>query len=278
MSIGKKSQKHNVTLGSVLAMAALVLLAVYVNGQSSDVENTLSEQQAIEASQLMQVVVPDGVPQQLVSYEGMDVNFNSLLHIPNYVVWELTGNETHGDVPRYNKFMNDPDVNGCPDTWDYNYSGYDRGHMAPAADMKWSREAMKHTFYLSNICPQAKALNTGAWNRLESNCRKWAQRDSALIIVCGPVISDKMTEFIGDSRVAVPKRFFKVVLAPYSHPMRGIGFIMPNDRVEGGMQAAAVSIDSVESVTGYDFFSALPDEVEAAVESQCDFYKWSAHK
>lgn len=275
MSFKGKQNKPSIGLGAVIAIVALVLVGVYVYGHSGKSSQEM-QQQFPRVSQLMKVVMPKGVPQQMVQYEGMDVNFNSSLHVPNYVVWELTADETNGENPRYNKFMTDPDVDGCPDTWDYNYSGYDRGHMAPAGDMKWSHEAMRQTFYLTNICPQSKALNTGAWNRLESNCRKWAQRDSSLIIVCGPVIGDKIDEYIGDSRVAVPKRFFKVILAPFACPIRGIGFIMPNDRVEGGMQAVAVSIDSVEAVTGYDFFSALPDDVEAEVESQCDFYKWNA--
>lgn len=270
-------KKPFIGLGAFMGVVALVLVAVYVYGHSGESSREIPRQ-IPQASQLLSVVVPDDVPQQMVKYEGMNVNFNKVLHLPNYVAWELTSDETHGDNPRYNKFMCDADVEGCPDTWDYNYSGYDRGHMAPAGDMKWSGEAMRQTFYMTNICPQAKALNTGAWNRLESNCRKWAQRDSALVIICGPVISDKIDEYIGDNRVAVPKRFFKVILAPFAHPMRGIGFIMPNDRVEGGMQAAAMSIDSVEAVTGYDFFYTLDDDIKADVESQCDFHKWNVKR
>ena len=90
-----------------------------------------------------------------------------------------------------------------------------------------------------------------------------------------PVLTDTLRDFIGDNRVAVPKRFFKVILSPYTTPVRGIGFIMPNDRVKGGMQATAVSIDEVERITGHDFFSALPDSIELAVEKECDFNSWS---
>lgn len=271
-------QWRSLSLWAMMAIVVLLLASVYMYGKCSGPDRNDAPEWRVNARELMKVNMPSGLPQQMVHYEGMDVNFNPQLHIPNYVVWELTADETQGDVPRLNKFMADPEVEGCADTWDYSYSGYDRGHMAPAADMKWSREAMRQTFYLTNICPQAKALNTGAWNRLEANCRKWAQRDSALIIICGPILTTRPDEFIGDSRVAVPKQFFKVVLAPFTDPMSGIGFIMPNDRVEGGMQAAAVSIDSVESATGYDFFSALPDNIETAVESQCDFHKWNSKR
>lgn len=212
------------------------------------------------------------------SYVGMTLSFNPRYHIPNWVAWELTADETDGDVPRTNKFYADPEMEGCAETWDYSYSGYDRGHMAPAGDMKWSREAMAETFYMTNICPQVKILNTGPWKRLEEKCRQWAQADSAVYIVCGPVIDGKPIEYIGDTRVYVPRRFFKVIVSPYSRPARGIGFIMPNGKVKGGMQACAVTIDSVERLTGHDFFRTLPDEIESDVESQCDFHYWSTRR
>ena len=220
----------------------------------------------------------DALPDQRVSYTGMEVSFNPRWHEPNWVAWELTAEETKGTVGRENKFYCDENVEGCADHYDYSYSGYDRGHMAPAADMKWSQEAMHASFSMANICPQAKSLNTGAWKRLEDKCRTWAQADSAIIIISGPVTTDEPKDYIGDSRVAVPQRFFKVILSPHVKPMRGIGFIMPNDKVAGGMQAAAVSIDEVERITGHDFFASLPDELENEVESQCDFHYWSTHK
>lgn len=224
------------------------------------------------------VKTASGVPETLVSYTGMSMSFNPDLHIPNWVSWELTHDEAAGTEPRANNFARDYDVDGCADPSDYRGSGYDRGHMAPAADMKWSQQAMTESFYMTNMCPQAKALNTGAWKKLEEKCRQWAQRDSAIVIVCGPVLTDQIDKFIGENRVAVPKRFFKVILAPYANPPRGIGFIMPNSRVEGGMQPAAVSIDQVESVTGHDFFSELPDSIESLVESECRFNYWSTLK
>lgn len=213
-----------------------------------------------------------------VSYEGMEISFNPRMHEPNWVAWELTDEETRGTVGRENSFYCDEKVEGCAEHYDYNYSGYDRGHMAPAGDMKWSEKAMHNSFSMANVCPQSKALNTGAWKRLEEKCRTWARANGSIYIICGPILTDKPVDYIGDTRVAVPQRFFKVILSPNEKPMRGIGFIMPNDRVPGGMQAAAVSIDSVERATGHDFFSSLPDEIENEVESQCDFHYWSTRK
>ncbi len=279
----RKSRKNiSLSLGQIMVCAAILLAVVGAirlgacdrSGKDKSGPSGLRT----EASQLMEVKTANDVPEQIVSYPGMNVSFNRDMHVPNWVAWELTGEEAVGKEPRSGSFYSDPDVEGCPETYDYSYSGYDRGHMAPAGDMKWSERAMKVSFSLANICPQAKSLNTGAWKRLEEKCRTWAQADSSIIIICGPVLTDPIREFIGDTRVAVPQRFFKVILAPYADPARGIGFIMPNGRPEGGMQACAVSIDEVERVTGHDFFSALPDSIETIVESQCDFPFWSRIK
>lgn len=223
---------------------------------------------------MLTVTTKRDIPRRLIHYKGMDVSFNPELHIPNWVAWELTAKEAAGNEPRSDNFAPDTNVPGCPDLADYKYSGYQRGHMAPAGDMKWNREAMAQSFYLTNICPQAPKLNTGSWKSLEEKCRTWATLDSAIYIVCGPVPEEPL-EYIGANRVAVPRRFFKVIVSPYSNPPRGIAFVMPNGVVPGGMQKCAMSIDAVESLTGYDFFSALPDSIETAVEAQCDFNRWS---
>lgn len=256
-----------------LVLLAILWAAHTLNGCDSPQDQPIAQEG--EYGNLMAVVTNPSVPSQFKSYTGMDLSFNSRCHIPNWVSWELTADETTGDVDRTNKFYNDPEIEGCPDSWDYSYSGYDRGHMAPAGDMKWDSKAMEETFFLSNICPQVKSLNTGSWKNLEEKCRLWAQIDRRIYIVCGPVIDDKPLELIGESKVWVPKRFFKVIIAPYSTPARGIGFIMPNGKVVGGMQACAVTIDEVERVTGHDFFASLPDDLENELESQCNFHQWS---
>ncbi len=256
-----------------LVLLAILWAAHTLNGCDNPQDQPIAQEG--EYGNLMAVVTNPSVPSQFKSYTGMDLSFNSRCHIPNWVSWELTADETTGDVDRTNKFYNDPEIEGCPDSWDYSYSGYDRGHMAPAGDMKWDSKAMEETFFLSNICPQVKSLNTGSWKNLEEKCRLWAQIDRRIYIVCGPVIDDKPLELIGESKVWVPKRFFKAIIAPYSTPARGIGFIMPNGKVVGGMQACAVTIDEVERVTGHDFFASLPDDLENELESQCNFHQWS---
>lgn len=228
---------------------------------------------------LEKVISAPGTQENIINYTGMTVSFNPRYHIPNWVAWELTADEVNGAMPRNDKFQQDPNVPGCPRPQDYTRSGYDRGHMAPAGDMKWSEDAMHESFYMTNMCPQLHSLNSGAWKSLEEKCRQWAMLDSSLIIIAGPVLRrNPPTEYLGDSGVAVPNEFFKVILAPKANPIRAIGFIMPNGKVPGGMQQAAVSVDEVEAITGHDFFSELPDDIENLIESQNQFHLWSSRR
>lgn len=269
-----KSPKSLLVIGLILAC---IYLAMQLEGGERD-SSSRPDVASETYGDLLDVRTNPALKEISRKYKGMDLSFNPQYHIPNWVAWELTADETSGEISRTNKFSADPEIPESAETWDYNYSGYDRGHMAPAGDMRWNREAMEQTFLMTNICPQVKSLNAGSWKNLEEKCRLWAQADSAIYIVCGPVIDGKPIEYIGDTRVYVPRRFFKVIISPYANPARGIGFIMPNGKVPGGMQACVVPIDSVESLTGHDFFASLPDDIEADVESQCDFHYWSTHR
>ena len=219
------------------------------------------------------VVVPANLASVTHAYKGYTTYFNPDWHIPNCVSYELTRSETEGTNPRYKNFETDKNISGSANPWDYTNSGYDRGHMAPAADMKWDRDVMRETFLMSNIAPQVHSLNAGAWKSLEEKLRDWAQRDSAIIIVTGPIVSPNPAT-IGDSKVVVPDAFFKVVLAPYAKPVRAIGFIFANEKSRAALDKHCVSVDDVEKATGLDFFSNLPDDIETSIEAQCNPRAW----
>lgn len=226
------------------------------------------------SEKLMNVKLKPGMKVEKINYTGHSVYFNSDYKIPNCVVYELLESELEGSVPRYKKFDEDPNVLASATTQDYIRSGYDRGHMAPAGDMKWSRNAMRESFYLSNICPQNKTLNTGAWHKLENRVREWAKRDSALIVVSGPILSGNM-KTIGKNKVAVPSHYFKAILAPYAIPQRAIGFVFENDKCTQKLKKYSVSIDEIERITGYDLFYELDDSVEGIIESHCNYNEWT---
>ena len=227
----------------------------------------------VQANGLTDVKLPAEMKNVVCQYSGFTSYFNPDTHIPNCVAYEIIESETTGDEPRKKSFEADHTIDGCAESSDYRNSGYDRGHMAPAADMKWSKEAMEESFLMTNICPQVKSLNSGIWHRLEQRVGEWAARDSSIIVVCGPIFTPgKPVEQIGEIGVAVPHRFFKALYAPGRNI--GIAFIFDNDKVKGGLRKYAVTIDSVERETGLDLFYNLPDDIENEVENQCNYKLW----
>ena len=219
----------------------------------------------------LQLEIPKTVGKRdeiVIRHLGYTVSYNNFYKTPNWVAWELTRQETEGDEERTNKFLPDPEL---PEprvtTSDYTRSGYDRGHMAPAADMKWSSRAMKESFYMSNICPQNRKLNRDDWGDLEESCRKWAEKYGTVHIACGPIYDTKSPKRIGKSRVAVPDRFFKVVLIYNRKNPMAMGFLFDNKAHHQNLKNYMVTVDKVEEETGLDFFPKVPDSIEERIES-----------
>lgn len=257
----------------IILVAAIALICGSFVERSASVRPT-----AESGSDLQFAAVPSGTKEQIMDYEGFRVSFNADNKTPNWVAWELLGRETEGEEARYNTFWQDDRIEGCPASYDYSNSGYDRGHMCPAADQKWSRQAMVDCFSLANMVPQDHALNAGAWQTLEKKERQWAKRDSAIVIIAGPIYEKTDTKRIGDAGVRVPSAFFKVIIAPYLPEPRGIGFVYPNMSSPGNMQDYAMPIDEVERITGIDFFYNLPDDIEDKIEATASFKEWDRRK
>lgn len=110
---------------------------------------------------------------QVIRHTGYTVSYNAETKIPNWVAWTLTPERFEETVSRYDKFLPDPEVAHPVTTEDYKRSGYDRGHLCPAADNKWDEQAMRESFYMTNVCPQDHNLNRGDWKELEEACRDW---------------------------------------------------------------------------------------------------------
>ncbi len=216
--------------------------------------------------------IPHGV--RVVQHTGFSLLFDSAYCQARWVAYVLTADKTRGSEPRSARFYPDPQLPGLTATdAHYRRSGYDRGHLAPAADMSWSAKSLHESFYYSNISPQLPAFNRGIWKKLETLVRTWAQTDSVLYITTGPVLSDTLPRLNG-SAVRIPAYFFKAVLV-YSHSQkRSIGFIMRNERTSESPLAFAVSIDSLERFTGLNFFAALPDREEEFLEKDFCLTCW----
>lgn len=217
-----------------------------------------------------------GRTERVIVHKGYTVSYNADWKIPNWVAYELTDEEVAGEEPRGKKFIPDPMVPKYESatTEDYKNSGWDRGHMAPAADMKWHPQAMKESFYLSNICPQNRNLNAGAWKDLEEQVRDLAAQKGHIYVVCGPIVADNH-ETIGTNQVVIPQAFFKVLLQEENGEIHTIGFVYENVAGRRPMSTYAMSVDEVEELTGIDFFPSLPDKIEKRAEAEVDFTKWT---
>lgn len=216
----------------------------------------------------------DGVSEQIIRKSSYIVSYNRDIKIPNWVAWHLTADHTDGPVRRMSNFYEEEQVASPRATLeDYRGSGWSRGHMCPAGDNKWSETAMYESFSLVNVCPQNASLNSGVWNSIEIDCRRWANRFGDVYIVCGPVFLNLEHETIGTNDVFVPEAFFKVVLCLNGTP-KALGVICRNTDGNRKRDLYYNSIDQVERITGYDLFPALPDSIEEKVESYSNIDDW----
>ena len=233
-----------------------------------------------KTSQDNTVSVPVNAPKKaqdkeypIITYSAYEVMYNPEYKIPRWVRYELLATETDGVWSRKGlKFTPDPSVSFTQaDDYDYRGSGWSRGHMAPAADFKWSRTAMIESFYFTNCCPQNLELNSGQWSTLEKKVRDWANRYGSLTVYTGPIVLDNAYGTIGYNKVVVPDAFFKAILAGE----QSIAFVMYNHNNNENLQKCAMSVDDLEALTGIDFFAELDDDFENRVEATYNLRNWS---
>jgi endonuclease G len=215
-------------------------------------------------------------PEQILYRKGYTVSYNQETRTPNWVAWHLTKSHTYGSNQRSGEvFTEDVDVKAPRATDnDYYNSRYDRGHMCPAGDNKWDKQAMAQSFLFTNVCPQNHGLNKYEWNDIEMKCRDWAREYGAIDIVCGPLFSatgDQKT--IGRNKVWVPEAFFKVVLCRQGKA-KAIGFVYRNEGKKQPLADAVRTVDDIEKLTGMDFFPELDDVTENRIEAIASLSDW----
>ena len=206
-------------------------------------------------------VYDDGIR---VDYKHYCLGFNKEHRQANWVYYELGATNLTGKASRKNDFRVDPKISrwsATPD--DYKRSGYDRGHLCPAADMSFNAKAMSETFYMSNMSPQVPMFNRGIWKELEEHVRNRARKEK-LYVVTGPIFKSNKGA-IGKGKVAVPGYYYKLFYSPAKQQM--IAYVLPNEESKRPLNSFAVSVDKVEKMTGIDFFSQLPDDLERVLEA-----------
>lgn len=246
-------------------LMVVILLAVSCSCQSiGDV--TISEVE-IETGSL--IPISEG---ELVEHLNYQLSYSEENEGALWVLYHLTPEYINGPGVRKNNFKEDPTIStGSASLEDYKGSGYDRGHLCPAASMTINQQAMDESFFMSNMSPQHPSLNRGRWKSLETQVRKWVESMDDIYVVSGAIYNE-MVEVIGENNVTVPKYYYKVI---WDNNDKIIGFILPNEKCPNPLEDYIVPVDSIEFLTGIDFFSIIPNNIENDIEAKVAPESWN---
>jgi endonuclease G len=203
------------------------------------------------------VYLPTSTTKQIVKHKYYTLSYNENFEQAEWVAYELKAAYLKNNDFKRPYFIEDPKVTtGSADWRNYKKSGYDKGHLCPAGDMEFDENAYNDTFYTSNISPQKHDFNSGIWNRLEQKTRYWAEKYNDIYVVTGGILkdSDKKT---GTEKVSVPKYFYKIILAKSGKEHKAIAFLVPNEDSDKSLYDFVVPIETLEKMTGIDFFPNL---------------------
>ena len=222
-----------------------------------------------------QDLTPCSVNNEIVYHSFYKLSYSEIDEQAEWVYYELNPSKQNTYITRSDNFRPDLKVSSqSAQLSDYYKSGYDRGHLAPANDMKYSSLSMSESFLLSNISPQDPSFNRGIWKRLEQQIHNWAIQYNKLVIITGPILNGEYYGAIGSNLVSIPKYYYKVIIDPTDY-YRNIAFIIENKKSNDNLQDFVVSIDSLESITGIDFFCELDEKEEETIESSISLSIWN---
>lgn len=218
---------------------------------------------------------PTSTTNDVVIHKGYAFSYNEKYESAEWVAYELKASELRSTDYKRPFFISDPAVKtGSADWRNYKNSGYDKGHLCPAGDRKYSKQAFDETFYTSNISPQKHDFNSGIWNRLEQKVRYWSGKYDGIYVVTGGILNEKL-KTIGREKVAVPDYFYKILLDSDHGKYKMIGFLVPHQDSKAPLYEFVVPVDVIEKMTGIDFFPQLDDRIENQLEKSADYKAWS---
>lgn len=218
--------------------------------------------------------LPTSTTKQVVKHNHYTLSYNEKHEQAEWVAYSLSKNDIVYKDRKRPYFLYDPKVKTKSAHYkNYYPNGYDKGHLCPAGDRKFSKEAFDETFYTSNIVPQLHDFNAGIWNRLEQKTRYWAKRYNHLYVITGGILNDDLKK-IGKDKVSVPNAFYKILLDYTKPEIKAIAFLIPHENSEKALYKFVVSIDEIEQKTGIDFFPNLPDDIEKKLEASSDYKDW----
>jgi endonuclease G len=256
-----------------LVVAIIVLIVGYWLKEKENTTNSPSETTTENVNDFN--YLPSSTTRVIVKHNGYQLSYNEQHEQAEWVAYSLDKNDIVYNNFKRPYFINDPKVKTKSANWrSYKKSGYDRGHLCPAGDKRYSKEAHDETFYTSNISPQKHDFNAGVWNRLEQKTRYWAKKYNHLYIITGGVLKSNL-KTIGKDKVSVPNQFYKIIL-DYTQPeIKAIAFLFPHKESKNPLYSFVVSIDEIEEKTGIDFFPELPDNIEHDLEASNSYKNWS---
>jgi endonuclease G len=211
----------------------------------------------------------------LIQHTYFTLSYSELNRQSEWVAYNLTPSLINGLQERTDDFRIDPKVKNNPvGSGDYSGSGYDRGHLCPAGDMKLNLTSMSETFYMSNMSPQEPSFNRGIWETLESRVRTWANEKNGIYVITGSILKN-ICGSIKNGTISVPCSYYKIVFKDNGSEKVAIALILNNQGISSSLISFATSIDNIESLTGIDFFSGLSDDIENKLESTINTSSWS---
>ncbi|MEM6272977.1 MAG: DNA/RNA non-specific endonuclease [Bacteroidota bacterium] len=214
----------------------------------------------------------------VINHSQYSFSYNEAHEQADWVTYLLTEAEVNAPSQRHNRFYEDDQVRSkSASPADYANSGFDRGHLSPSADNYITTQANRESFFMSNISPQLPDFNrTGAWPKLEKWVRKQAEQLDSIYVVTGPVFRNSLGT-IGENEVTIPGYFYKALLRfdeegrPHT-----IAFLVPHLDSDAELKQCILPVNSLESITGIDFFPFLDDSVENQVESSYSKKAWKS--
>lgn len=218
--------------------------------------------------------LPTSTTGEVVNHSFYTLSYNEPFEQAEWVSYVLDKEHLTYDDRKRPYFIEDPFVSTKSADWkNFKGSGYDRGHLVPAGDRRFSEQAYNETFYTSNISPQNREFNAGIWNDLEQQARRWAKRYGTLYVITGGVLTHGLLE-IGEEDVDVPDLFYKIIARKNGNQLITIAFLIPNKPQSKALSHFTVSIDALEEVTGIDFFHGLPISEQDTFESTVATSAW----
>jgi len=243
----------------------------------SNCQNRQSGNNTVEANMVKDTFnfLPTSTTGQVAHHRYYTLSYNEKYENAEWVAYSLSPEQISYRQIERPRFLRDPKVKTRSASYkNYYPNGYEKGHLLPAGDRRFSYDAYDETFYTSNVSPMDHYFNGGIWNNLEKQVRYWAKRYGKLYVVTGGILQPGL-ERIGRERVAVPDYFYKIVL-DYKNPkkVRMLGFLVPHKDLDKPLKNFVVPVDSIEKLTGIDFFPALPDRLENKIEAEKHPEKW----